>query len=100
MPLHITSDARSVYLNGASMNRGQVSELLRIWGEEHDFLLRIGAVEAARVIRSLWLDLDLAQPVQWVEDNPVIPKLEPLRCVVRTLNEKLWPAVPFDGAAA
>lgn len=86
-----------------NLGRDACAFLLRLWAAEMDDLLRSSSPAdriAARRLRAVWLDLDLAQPVAWIEDNQPIAKLAPLSCTIRALDPRRWPAVPYDGDAA
>lgn len=99
--LTFTTGPDHVLADGARLERQQVAGLLRIWGDERDALLRIGtpqAVEMARKVRSQLLDLDLAQPLAWAEDNRPIAEVRPINVVVRALDPSRWAAVPGEAA--
>ncbi len=96
-----------------TLGRDACNLLLRLWAAEHDDLLRSGIDydrTHSRKIRDQIRDLDLARPLEWVSDNQVlayhdatpeptnIVRLEPLRCVVRTLDHA-WAVVPGPEAA-
>lgn len=83
-----------VILDGAPLTRSMVDGVCAILADEHDKLMRCGDYTAARKIRALWLDIDLARPVSWVEDNRPIATVEPINITVRALNPRLWLAVP------
>jgi hypothetical protein len=82
-------------LGMTALSRARVAAKLEDYQQRHDEFQRRGDHEAARGIRRLSLNLDLAQPAHWLAGLEGIPVLQPITLKVSKID---WAAVPELGA--